>query len=134
MKKRIEYIDLAKGICIFLIVIQHVTYYYHIEYPFKRMIESCTLPLFFFLSGIFFKEYGGFLDFFIRKTNKLLVPFVAFFILTVLLQDLIFNGGLGGYSLCVNCCCTNVFITIMPFGFCHACLKWVCCSICCINI
>lgn len=96
MKKRIEYIDLAKGICIFLIVIQHVTYYYQIEYPFNEMIESFTLPLFFFLSGIFFKEYGGFSDFCIRKTNKLLVPFVAFFILTVLLQDLIFNGGLGG--------------------------------------
>lgn len=96
MKKRIEYIDLAKGICIFLIVVQHVTYYYHIKYPFQGLIESFTLPLFFFLSGLFFREYGGFLDFCVRKTNKLLVPFVAFFILTVLLQDLIFNAGSGG--------------------------------------
>lgn len=96
MNKRIEYIDLAKGICIFFIVIQHVTYYYHIEYPFQKMIESFTLPLFFFLSGIFFKEYGGVLDFCIRKTNKLLIPFISFFILTCLIQNWIFTGEIGG--------------------------------------
>ena len=96
MKKRIEYIDLAKGICIFLVVLNHETYYYHIEYPFQEVLNSFRLPLYFILSGLFFKEYGGFVDFCIRKTNKLLVPFVAFFILTCLLQNLIFNGEMGG--------------------------------------
>ena len=77
------------------------------------MIESFTLPLFFFLSGIFFKEYGGFLDFCIRKTNKLLVPFVAFFILTVLLQDLVFNGGSG----CIFFVCELLFHERLHYNY-----------------
>lgn len=96
MNKRIEYIDLTKGICIFLVVLNHESHYYQTKYPFQEIFNSFRLPLYFILSGLFFKMYGSFFDFCIRKTNKLLIPFVSFFILTYLIQNWIFTGEIGG--------------------------------------
>lgn len=77
--QRIEFIDLVKGICIILVVMAHV------GGPFERMdnhnmIASFRMPLYFFISGIFFKSYEGFFGFFIRKINKLVIPFIVFYI------------------------------------------------------
>ncbi len=41
------------------------------------------MPLYFFLSGLFFKTYGGYIDFLVRKTNKLFVPFFVFAVLAL---------------------------------------------------
>ena len=49
------------------------------------------MPLYFFLSGLFFKEYEGFLGFLIRKINKLLIPFGFFYITTSFLLPNILN-------------------------------------------
>lgn len=38
------------------------------------------MPLYFVLSGLFFKEYAGLWDFTIRKTNKILIPFLFFYL------------------------------------------------------
>jgi len=72
--KRIEYIDLLKGFAILWIVWWHTCHpafidpYYHV-------------PLFFFISGVFFKPYP--LTTFIRKKTKaLLIPFVFFYLLS----------------------------------------------------
>ena len=83
MKNRIEYIDLAKGICIMLVVISHC----QIDIPYLNYIR---MPLYFVLSGLFFKEYTGFLDFVIRKTNKILIPFLFFYLLGFLLYYLLY--------------------------------------------
>lgn len=40
------------------------------------------MPLYFFLSGLFFKLYDGFGSFFVKKVNKLLIPFFFFYLLT----------------------------------------------------
>lgn len=40
------------------------------------------MPLYFFLSGLFFKEYEGLAGFLVRKTNKLLIPFLFFYLVT----------------------------------------------------
>ena len=40
------------------------------------------MPLYFFLSGLFFKEYEGFIGFFLRKVNKLFIPFAFFYLFT----------------------------------------------------
>lgn len=45
---------------------------------FAYLLSAFRMPLYFFLSGLFFKEYEGFLDFTIRKTNKLLIPCIFF--------------------------------------------------------
>lgn len=86
-KKRIEYIDLAKGICILLVVHLHVVdvqeyFTNNVSYGFlDRICFSFRMPLYFFLSGMFFKTYGGGIAFFIKKVNRLLIPFVFFVLL-----------------------------------------------------
>jgi len=75
-KKRIEFIDLAKGICIILVVIGHCGV--RIDIP---GMEVLRMPLYFILSGLFFKHYGGFYRFSIKKYNKILIPFLFFYII-----------------------------------------------------
>ena len=87
-KNRVVFFDLAKGFCILLVVVFHITEYYKIEMPVDNMIRSMRMPLYFFLSGCFFKTYNGFFDFLARKTNKLLIPFIFWFLLgSVLLHN-----------------------------------------------
>lgn len=75
-QKRIEFIDLAKGICIILVVIGHCGAPLNIP-----GLEIVRMPLYFILSGLFFKDYGGGYNFFIRKTNKILIPFIFFYLI-----------------------------------------------------
>lgn len=80
-KQRIEYFDLAKGICILLVVMHHIG----IETPIDNYLNIIRMPLYFYLSGYFFKRYDGFISFLIKKTNKLLVPFFFFYLTTAVL-------------------------------------------------
>ena len=81
--KRIEYIDLAKGFCIMLVVLEHVA---------RPLVDQDTstavclnicgtfrMPLYFILSGVFFKDYS-FKVFAIKKTNNLLIPYLFMFV------------------------------------------------------
>lgn len=79
-KKRIEFIDLAKGICILLIIVGHSGV--EVDYP---GLSAMRTPLYLTLSGLFFKDYGGFTNLLIRKTNKILIPFLFFYIASYLL-------------------------------------------------
>jgi fucose 4-O-acetylase-like acetyltransferase len=74
-KVRIDFIDLAKGVCIVLIVLGHTGI--AVDYPGLTLMRT---PLYFALSGLCFKDYGGFMQFLVRKTNKILVPFLFFYI------------------------------------------------------
>ena len=53
-QKRIEFIDLAKGICIICIVLGHCGVAFSIP-----GISNFVMPAFFILSGLFFKEYDS---------------------------------------------------------------------------
>lgn len=97
-KNRIEFFDLAKGFCIFLVVIYHVSSLYEIELPASNIIKSIRLPLYFFLSGCFFKTYGGWLDFLKRKCNKLLLPFAFWFFFSLALACLFWCFGVKLFS------------------------------------
>ncbi len=77
-KQRIEFIDLAKGICIILVVMGHCEIH-----PNGIAIENMQMPVFFLLSGIFFKSYGSFCKLLTNKVNKLIIPFIGFFIVGV---------------------------------------------------
>lgn len=78
VKPRIEWIDTAKGICILLVVYSHV---YMGDHPtFLHFQDYFRMPLYFLLSGLFFKTYNNFHNFVIKKTNKLLIPFVFAYI------------------------------------------------------
>lgn len=75
-KKRLEYIDLAKGIGIILMVA------YHCQCEFLKgfvAIEMLFMPLFFIVSGMFFNIKGGYMSSIEKKVNKLLIPFVVFY-------------------------------------------------------
>lgn len=80
--KRIEWIDLAKGICIALVVFHHVMVTANLDFSFSDAFSSFRMPLYFILSGLFFKLYEGFVGFVKRKVNKLLIPFTFFLITT----------------------------------------------------
>lgn len=75
-KKRIEFIDLAKGVCILLVIADHCG-----ALPPLPGFEVVQMPLFFILSGLFFKEYGCFANFLIQKINRILIPFLFFYLL-----------------------------------------------------
>lgn len=77
---RIQFIDLAKGICIILVVLLHCSVELNVQLRHVRM------PLYFVLSGLFYKSYGCYLDFLVKKFNKLLVPFCCFLFAGILLQ------------------------------------------------
>ena len=73
--KRIEYIDLAKGFCILLVVALHC----QIEDR-SGLLVYLRMPFYFFISGMFFKDYGGLKNLVIKKINKLIIPFIFFYV------------------------------------------------------
>lgn len=71
-KQRIEFLDFAKGIGIFLVVFGHCL---SSQVPF---IYAFHMPVFFFISGyVFTKKNIG--DIIIDKFNRLYIPFIFFF-------------------------------------------------------
>lgn len=78
-KTRIEYIDLAKGVCIILVVLMHIVPEIGGKNPY---LWNLRMPFYFCLSGIFFKTYSGFSNFLIKKTDKLLLPFIAWYLIS----------------------------------------------------
>lgn len=78
--KRIEYIDLMKGICIILVVMTHSGVLSELKFGGGAfmLLFSGRMPLYFLLSGLFFKRYGSFGAFFRRKFRMLVVPILVF--------------------------------------------------------
>lgn len=93
-KQRIEWIDTAKGICIILVVLYHSLIHTHADYLLRNtnvenFLCAFRMPLYFALSGIFFKTYCSFDNFVIRKVNKLIVPFMFFYLLGSIFMPLL---------------------------------------------
>ena len=67
---------------------------YHIDHEFfnyilpnlNNALQAFRLPMYYFISGIFFKLYDGYTDFTRRKVNNILVPFVFFVALAFVWQ------------------------------------------------
>ena len=76
---RLVGIDIAKGICILLMVIGHsgMTGILH------NMIYAFHMPFFFFISGITTNVKRSFRDFFISKANGLLIPFCIYYLIHI---------------------------------------------------
>ena len=81
-KSRLAYIDIARGIGIMLVVLGHTLAEanYHVQNStvlfFGQLIYSFHMPLFFFLSGMFFKPDVRFLDLVKRRFDSLLKPYL----------------------------------------------------------
>ncbi|MBR5087282.1 MAG: acyltransferase [Muribaculaceae bacterium] len=82
-KQRIAYIDFMKGFCILLVVAFHIDYTIF-STPYNFMLQQFRVPMYFFLSGLFFKEYNGFFDFSRRKINNIVIPLLFFTLIGVI--------------------------------------------------
>ena len=89
--KRIPYFDLAKGVCILLVMWFHLG----VHTPFDPYLDAIRMPLYVFLSGLFFKTYGGILQLMYKKTKKLLIPFFFFYLTTSVLLPILAHNLLG---------------------------------------
>lgn len=90
--KRIEWVDTAKGICILLVVLNHIMIINSSwENPLNDFLSSFRMPLYFFLSGVFFKTYNNFNTFIIKKINKQLIPFTFFYIVYSSISIFVFS-------------------------------------------
>lgn len=80
MTKRVQYIDIAKGIGILLVVLGHndMNYYHPMLH---RFIYAFHMALFFLLSGIFFKPERRFGELFKRRFNGLIKPLIFIILL-----------------------------------------------------
>ncbi|MCX6082468.1 MAG: acyltransferase family protein [Chloroflexi bacterium] len=80
MSKRIEYIDVAKGIGILLVVMGHNDF--GLVSPFfYKLIYAFHMPLFFFVSGMFFKADLPFLTLLRRRYETVLKPYIVIILL-----------------------------------------------------
>ena len=101
--QRIEWLDVAKGIAILLMVAGHTT----IPKPVSNFIWAFHMPLFFIASGWCTRWGGQYGEFVMRKIKSLLVPFAIYTAIVLPLDCLIgvtsFNdwliNGWGGVAL-----------------------------------
>lgn len=82
-KKRIEWIDIAKGIAMVLVIIGHIP----IPRYLSVFIYGCHMPLFFILSGYVLKDKGESIGEFCRKKAKgLLIPLLIYSIIIIIFR------------------------------------------------
>ncbi len=76
--KRIEWLDIAKGVGILLVIAGHCI---PLSSPLCQWIFQFHMPLFFALSGYTFSEADGFVTTLKKKAKALLLPFLGYFLL-----------------------------------------------------
>jgi len=78
--RRFEYLDIAKGIGILLVVWAHIL----IVGQSHRVIYAFHMPLFFLISGMLFRreKYPNFWTFLRKRAKRLLVPFTIYSVIT----------------------------------------------------
>lgn len=86
--KRIEYIDIARGIAIILMVFGHLGFLWNIQ-PVRNAIYSFHMPLFIIISGLFFNEKDKLKDLLKKIGKKLLLPYIVTIVITNLLYSIV---------------------------------------------
>lgn len=76
-KKRIDYLDIAKGIGIILVLVGHISKNDEIN----RFLYLFHMPLFFIISGMLYKEKNNFCK---KKIRNLIIPYFCFAIISYL--------------------------------------------------
>lgn len=91
--KRIEWVDVCKGIGIILVLLGHAP----VSPTFANYIFSFHMPLFFFLSGYLLNvdKYNNYFSFIKARFKRLIVPYIIFSIISVILVCLINDLQLG---------------------------------------
>ena len=122
-KPHIDFIDLAKGLCILLVLTYHVdegTWIYSNE-KVNNFFFSFRIPLYFILSGLFISYRQGYKMFVIKKINRLVIPFCFFYLLTCIyalmmegVNAVLLNGG--EYKSIYDLTITNFIIDENPLA------------------
>ena len=88
MEKRINYIDVIKGIALLFVIIGHMVEY---NSNIFNWIFSFHMPLFFIASGMSIKidKYDNIIDFIKRKIKTLLLPYLLFTILGFIISIIV---------------------------------------------
>lgn len=96
-RKRIEWIDICKGLGIIAVILGHKG----IMFPY---IYSFHMPLFFFLSGYLFtyEKYPNLLKFIKTKAKSLLLPYLIFSIISMIIVYLTSNIGVNTSQIDLN--------------------------------
>jgi len=81
MKERNIHLDITKGLAITLVVLGHTPIEFGLKGEAHNVIYSFHMPIFFFLSGIFFSTRKTFAEFSLTKADQLLKPFYVTLIL-----------------------------------------------------
>lgn len=77
-----------------IVAFYHVVAFYHQPYALNGCFIAFSMPLYFSISGLFFKPYESFAAFLKRKVNKLIIPFLFFYLTTsVLLSNALHMAG-----------------------------------------
>jgi len=90
---RIDFIDVFRGIGIILMVAGHVG----LTSEFSKLIHSFHMPMFFFISGFFFKDNQNFKNVLIKKSRTLLIPYFVFGIIIsifYIFKEIMFGNGI----------------------------------------
>lgn len=87
MKKRIDWIDITKGIGIFLVMLGHTG----LPEVFRAWIYSFHMPMFFLISGYLFKIRTQ-KECIKRSINLLIIPYLAYSMLFILIDFILFNN------------------------------------------
>jgi len=122
-KVRVEYLDALRGYVMILVVLAHVPMYcyHHIEgFSFSQIPATFHMPLFFFISGWFFKNGNTKRIWTVTKMKfvQLIVPTVVFYLLYCWLFDVdiidnVWNDKYkAGYWFCVVLFVFYVMLTI----------------------
>jgi len=103
---RVEYMDIAKALAIILIVVGHA------QSPFTNFIYLFHVPLFFFVSGYFYKTKYALhpLLFVKRKIIKLYIPFLIYELIFLMLHNYFITIGIYGSNYNVHYYNNNDFI------------------------
>lgn len=88
--KRMDWLDMAKGYGIILVMIAHLCEWT----PVGSVIYSFHIPLFFLLSGYLFSIRGSFPEFLKKKAQGMLVPYFALAVPMILWDMFVEKGGL----------------------------------------
>jgi fucose 4-O-acetylase-like acetyltransferase len=80
-KQRIEWIDIAKGLGIIMVIAGHT-----IALRYSQWLYAFHLPLFFFLSGLVYNQlkYNNYVFFAKVKAKQILLPWVVFFLIALI--------------------------------------------------
>ncbi|MCM2532901.1 acyltransferase family protein [Neobacillus pocheonensis] len=95
MNKRIDWLDVGKGLGMLLVMLGHTD----IPSPLRTYIYTFHMPFFFFLSGylVKLKQFPNLKVFLFKRTKSLILPYLCFSLVAYLWFLLVFHFGLVDY-------------------------------------